>query len=157
METTAVLRMQGISKRYPGVRALRDAALELRAGEVHILLGENGAGKSTLMKVLSGAVRRDAGEILVDGQPVDIPDPAAARRLGISTIYQELSLVPIFPSPRTSFPGRLPLAAPGLSTGRRCGREPRRRCSRLAFRSIPMRGWARCVSPSSRWSRSPAP
>src|SRR5690242_13942544 len=94
MHAPALLQMQGICKRYPGVHALRDAALELRTGEVHVLLGENGAGKSTLMKVLSGAVRPDAGKILLDGQAIEIANPAAARRLGISTIYQELSLVP---------------------------------------------------------------
>src|SRR5258706_14111421 len=62
-DTPVVLQMRGICKQYPGVQALNDAALELRAGEVHVLLGENGAGKSTLMKILSGAVRRDAGQV----------------------------------------------------------------------------------------------
>ena len=61
--------MRGISKRYPGARALDNASLEVRAGEVHVILGENGAGKSTLMKILSGAVRADSGEILLDGLP----------------------------------------------------------------------------------------
>jgi ribose transport system ATP-binding protein len=106
--------MRGICKRYPGVQALRDAALALRGGEVHVLLGENGAGKSTLMKVLSGAVRRDAGEILLDGQAIDIPDPAAARRLGISTIYQELSLVPHLTVAENIFLGKAPTRWPGI-------------------------------------------
>jgi ribose transport system ATP-binding protein len=105
--------MRGICKRYPGVQALRDAALDVRAGEVHVVLGENGAGKSTLMKVLSGAVRPDSGEILLDGRSVEIPDPPAARQLGISTIYQELSLVPhlsvaeniFLGKPRSRWPG----------------------------------------------------
>ncbi len=106
--------MRRICKSYPGVQALRDATLELRAGEVHVLLGENGAGKSTLMKVLSGAVSRDAGEILLDGQAVDIPDPAAARQLGISTIYQELSLVPHLTVAENIFLGKAPTHWPGI-------------------------------------------
>ena len=81
-----VLQMRGISKRYPGARALDNASLDVRAGEVLVLLGENGAGKSTLMKVLSGAVRADEGEILLDGSPVDLGSPLRARRLGIGTI-----------------------------------------------------------------------
>ena len=74
-----LLQMRGICKQYPGIQALNHASLDVRAGEVHVLLGENGAGKSTLMKILSGAVRRDAGEILLDGQPVDIARPDCAR------------------------------------------------------------------------------
>ena len=64
-DQTPLLQMRGICKQYPGIQALNDAALEVRAGEVHVLLGENGAGKSTLMKILSGAVRRDAGDVAV--------------------------------------------------------------------------------------------
>ena len=71
-DTTPLLQMRGICKQYPGIQALTDAALEVRAGEVHALLGENGAGKSTLMKILSGAVRRDAGEVLLNGSPADL-------------------------------------------------------------------------------------
>src|SRR5437762_10289955 len=90
----AVLEMRAISKAFPGVVALDGVDFHLRAGEVHVLLGENGAGKSTLMKILSGAYRRDAGEITVDGRPVSIGSPRDAQALGIATIYQELSLVP---------------------------------------------------------------
>jgi ribose transport system ATP-binding protein len=103
-----VLQMRGICKRYPGVQALTNAALEVRAGEVHALLGENGAGKSTLMKILSGAERRDAGEILFDGRPADLGDPVSARRLGISAIYQELSLVPHLTAAENIFLGKAP-------------------------------------------------
>ena len=103
-----VLQMRGISKRYPGARALDNASLEVRAGEVHVILGENGAGKSTLMKILSGAVRADAGEILLDGHPVDLSSPLRARRLGISTIYQELSLVPHLSVAENIFLGKTP-------------------------------------------------
>jgi ribose transport system ATP-binding protein len=106
--------MQDIWKRYPGVQALARAALAVRAGEVHVLLGENGAGKSTLMKILSGAVRPDAGAILLDGQVIDIPHPAAARALGISTIYQELSLVPHLSVAENIFLGKAPTRWPGI-------------------------------------------
>jgi galactofuranose transport system ATP-binding protein len=86
--------MSGIVKRFPGVRALEDVDFTLRAGEVHALLGENGAGKSTLIKVLTGALGRDDGEIRIDDKPVEIDSPADAQALGISTVYQELNLVP---------------------------------------------------------------
>ncbi|KAB2343300.1 sugar ABC transporter ATP-binding protein [Actinomadura rudentiformis] len=88
-----LLRMRGIVKQFPGVRALDGVDLEVRAGEVHCLLGQNGAGKSTLIKVLAGAHRPDQGEIELDGEPQRFADPTAAMRAGIATIYQELDLV----------------------------------------------------------------
>ncbi|WP_241238219.1 sugar ABC transporter ATP-binding protein [Nocardioides pantholopis] len=90
----ALLRMSGIVKEFPGVRALGGVDLEVRAGEVHCLLGQNGAGKSTLIKVLAAAYRPDEGTISWDGAPVDLGSPLDAIRAGISTIYQELDLVP---------------------------------------------------------------
>ena len=89
-----VLEMRGIRKTFPGVVALDAVDFDLRAGEVHVLLGENGAGKSTLMKILSGAYTKDAGDVFIDGAPVSIGSPRDAQSLGIATIYQELSLVP---------------------------------------------------------------
>nr|WP_055509200.1 sugar ABC transporter ATP-binding protein [Nonomuraea pusilla] len=91
---TEILRAEGLRKGFPGVQALDGVDLTLRAGEVHVLLGENGAGKSTLIKILSGAYRPDAGRVLVDGQPVEIRGAGDAQRLGIATIYQEFNLVP---------------------------------------------------------------
>lgn len=88
------LEMKGISKSFPGVRALDDVDFALRAGEVHVLMGENGAGKSTLMKILSGTYPPDGGEIWLRGTRVQIRHPSQAIALGISTIYQELLLVP---------------------------------------------------------------
>ena len=70
-----LVRLTGIDKSFPGVHALRNATFDLRAGEVHALMGENGAGKSTLMKILTGVYQPDAGEIAVDGKPVSVPSP----------------------------------------------------------------------------------
>ncbi len=93
-ENTDLLRLVGICKSFPGVRALDNVHLEVRRGEVHALLGENGAGKSTLMKILSGAYARDKGDILWEGQKVEIREPKDAEKLGIGIIYQEFNLVP---------------------------------------------------------------
>jgi ribose transport system ATP-binding protein len=84
--------MEGISKAFPGVQALDRVDLDVQAGEVLALLGENGAGKSTLMKILSGAIRKDAGRILLGGREVEIDGPPHSQRLGIATIYQEFTL-----------------------------------------------------------------
>ena len=89
------LQMQGISKTFPGVRALSGVWLDAWSGEVLALMGENGAGKSTLMKVLSGAHRADPGGVIrVFGEQVEIDGPQAARHAGIAIIYQELALAP---------------------------------------------------------------
>ncbi|MCX4680189.1 sugar ABC transporter ATP-binding protein [Streptomyces sp. NBC_01433] len=88
-----LLTMSGITKSFPGVRALDGVDLEVLAGEVHCLLGQNGAGKSTLIKVLAGAHQPDGGEITWRGEPASLKSPITAMRLGIATIYQELDLV----------------------------------------------------------------
>jgi ribose transport system ATP-binding protein len=114
-----VLALRGIRKEFPGVVALDGVDLELLAGEVHVLLGENGAGKSTLMKIISGAVARDAGEIRVDGQPVPITGPRMARALGVGIIYQEFTLVPDLSAAENIFLGREPRICPGVIDQRR--------------------------------------
>ncbi|TWT81955.1 Galactose/methyl galactoside import ATP-binding protein MglA [Planctomycetes bacterium CA13] len=91
---TALLVMQGISKTFPGVRALSDVDFEVRSGEVHALMGENGAGKSTLIKVLTGVHRRDSGSMTLDQHDISPQAPIEAERLGISTVYQEVNLIP---------------------------------------------------------------
>jgi ribose transport system ATP-binding protein len=87
-----ILRMERISKAFPGVQALQDVDFEICPGEVVALVGENGAGKSTLMKILSGAYRKDSGRILLAGREVEIQNPHHAQQLGISIIYQEFNL-----------------------------------------------------------------
>ncbi len=89
-----VLQMEDLSKAYPGVQALDGVGFEVRAGEIHALLGQNGAGKSTLIKLLSGADQPDAGTIRVDGHEAVFRAPREAQKSGIFTIYQELSLIP---------------------------------------------------------------
>jgi ribose transport system ATP-binding protein len=89
-----ILEVRGISKSFPGVRALKKVDLRIWSGEVHALMGENGAGKSTLMKILSGAYRPDSGEILLNGEPVQFRTPYDARSAGVAIIYQELTVAP---------------------------------------------------------------
>jgi ribose transport system ATP-binding protein len=100
--------MRHIRKTFPGVVALDDVDFDLRRGEVHILLGENGAGKSTLMKILSGAYHKSAGQIVFDGQEIEIRNPKHAQTLGISTIYQEFNLIPHLSAGENIFLGREP-------------------------------------------------
>lgn len=105
-----ILRLEGISKSFPGVHALDDVQFELRRGEVHALVGENGAGKSTLMKIIAGVYTKDAGRIIYQGKPVEIPNPRAAQHLGISMIFQELNLMPHLTVAQNIFIGREPRA-----------------------------------------------
>ncbi len=101
-----LLEMRDIVKRYPGVLALDNVSIDLRPGEVHCLVGENGAGKSTLMKILSGAVSKDSGEICVKGEKAEYTSPSESRALGISIIYQDFKLVPELSAAANIFLGR---------------------------------------------------
>lgn len=96
MQESAVLELRGISKSFPGVRALQDVDFTLRTGEIHALMGENGAGKSTLIKVLTGVYPKDSGKIYIKGnaEAVTIKSPQDAQNAGISTVYQEITLCP---------------------------------------------------------------
>ena len=93
MSSTEVLKARGISKQFPGVKALNNVSFDLQKGEVHGLMGENGAGKSTFIKILTGAYIKDEGEILIDGQPVNFSTPADSQEAGVAVIYQEFSQV----------------------------------------------------------------
>jgi simple sugar transport system ATP-binding protein len=110
-EPTPVLEARGIEKTYGRVQALRGANFVARAGEVTALIGDNGAGKSTLTKILSGVIAPDAGELLFEGRPVQVASPAAAQRLGIETVYQDLSLAPDLDGAANVFLGREVLRA----------------------------------------------
>jgi ribose transport system ATP-binding protein len=122
-----LLELRGISKSFPGVRALQDVSFSIWPGEVHMLLGENGAGKSTLMKVLCGAHQADAGAFFHRGQPVQITVPSDARKLGIAVIFQEFSLVPYLDIAQNIFLGRAPRGRiPGTLDRKRMLAEARR-------------------------------
>lgn len=110
----AALSIHGISKSFPGVRALDGVTFDVRAGEVHALVGENGAGKSTLLKILSGALDPDEGEVRLGGQLLPPSSPAARRRAGIAMVYQELPLVPAMTVAENVFLGNEPTRAGGL-------------------------------------------
>ena len=109
-----LLEMRGITKRYPGVVANDGISLDVRAGEIHALLGENGAGKSTLMNILYGMAVPDEGEILLDGKPVEIDGPNDAIRRGISMVHQHFMLVPVLTVAENILLGDEPMANPIL-------------------------------------------
>ncbi|HYO07967.1 MAG TPA: sugar ABC transporter ATP-binding protein [Tepidisphaeraceae bacterium] len=106
--TPPLLSARGITKAFPGVRALDGVDFDLRAGEIHALMGENGAGKSTLIKVLTGVYRRDAGQVTLDGSNINPRSPQHAQQLGISTVYQEVNLVPALSVAENIYLGRQP-------------------------------------------------
>jgi monosaccharide-transporting ATPase len=118
-----MLEVIDVSKTFPGVRALDQVTFALQPGEVHALVGENGAGKSTLIKVLTGVYRPDSGELRYAGEPVRFASPMDAQRAGISTIYQEVNLVPLMSVAHNLFLGREPRTAFGLLDERRMRRE----------------------------------
>src|SRR5215472_18140452 len=138
---TPKVQLEDIAKDYPGVRALAGVSLDLRAGEVHALVGENGAGKSTLIRILSGDTRPSRGGILVQGQKVQFQSPKDARCCGIASIFQE------------------PMVVPGLSVAENIvlGSEPtvgwgrqvysRRRAERIAEEAVQRLGLAVAIDP----------
>jgi rhamnose transport system ATP-binding protein len=112
-QAAPLLEVRDIEKTFPGVRALSGVSFDVRAGEVHALLGENGAGKSTLIKIVSGVYQPDLGSILIDGTKVRFSTPDDARRAGVATIYQELLLFPELSVAENIFLGHAPLAGAG--------------------------------------------
>ena len=109
-----ILKMEGISKKFPGVKALDKVHFELRKGEVHALAGENGAGKSTFMKILTGIYRADEGKIIYKGKEFIPSGPRNAQEEGISIIHQELNLMPDLSISENIFIGREPRRKSGL-------------------------------------------
>ncbi|MHC4645687.1 MAG: sugar ABC transporter ATP-binding protein [Planctomycetota bacterium] len=106
MERSRILSLRNITKTYPGVRALDDVSMDVQKGEVHAVVGENGAGKSTLMKVLTGAVRPDSGEIELEGRVYRHLAPHQAFEMGIAAIYQEFNLIPFLTVAENIFFGK---------------------------------------------------
>lgn len=101
-----ILEVNNINKSFGGVKALDNMSLKVKRGEVLAIVGDNGAGKSTLIKIISGALLKDSGEIYYEGKKVEINNPTDARRLGIETVYQDLALIDIFDIPLNIFLGR---------------------------------------------------
>ncbi|MFQ6097544.1 MAG: sugar ABC transporter ATP-binding protein [Armatimonadota bacterium] len=132
-----VLSMLHITKQYPGVLAVDDVSFHLRRGEVHALVGENGAGKSTLMKILAGAVPRDAGEILIDGRAAEINSPQDAMAAGVSTIYQEFNLVPYLSVAENIYLGREPTVLAGFVDWRRMRHDAAKVLKRIGAEMSP--------------------
>jgi ribose transport system ATP-binding protein len=129
-----LFELRGISKEFPGVKALDDVSFEIRAGEVHMLVGENGAGKSTLMKILCGAYRADRGSFFNNGEPVTIHDAGAARKFGIAVIFQDFTLVPYLDIAQNIFLGReFASRLPGLIDRRRIYTEAKRVLEMIGF------------------------
>jgi inositol transport system ATP-binding protein len=132
-----ILKMSGISKRFPGVSALADVHLEVRTGEIHALLGENGAGKSTLLKILSGAQSADAGTIELLGEPVAFATPHDAQMAGVVTIYQEFTLAPDMSIAENVFIGREP-GSRFFVSWKKLAAETRAIADRIGLRRDPM-------------------
>lgn len=103
-----IVRIEGLSKRFPGVQALSNVDFSLKRGEIHGLMGENGAGKSTLIKVLTGIYNKDSGDIYLEDDPRELHSPEEAQKFGISTVYQEINLIPALSVAENIFIGREP-------------------------------------------------
>lgn len=132
--TVDELRIEGITKSYPGVQALKGIDLHVRRGSIHALAGQNGAGKSTLVRILSGAEAPDSGSIYLGGQKVNFRNPHEAQDAGIQTIYQELSLVPQLSVAENIFIGNLPLRAfPRIVDWSEMQRQAKQALARIGF------------------------
>jgi ABC-type sugar transport system ATPase subunit len=132
-----LFELTDIAKSFPGVRALDGVSFDLRAGEVHALLGENGAGKSTLVKIICGVHRPDSGTIRIGGEPVEIAGPTQAQALGISPVHQELHLEPYLSVAENIFLGRQPVGRFGLIDHRRMNRNAAALLKRLGVNLDP--------------------
>src|ERR1043166_2318541 len=123
---TPVLRLEGITKRFPGVTALSDVSIEIANGHCHALVGENGAGKSTLGKIIAGVYQPDAGHLILDDRPIQFRRPLASARAGISMVHQELAFCPNLSIAENLFLGDPP-ASRGVIRWREMARTARDR------------------------------
>jgi ribose transport system ATP-binding protein len=144
-----ILEVRGLTKEYPGVKALRGVDLDVRAAEVHCLLGPNGAGKSTLIKCVAGAVAPTGGEILFDGEPLPSGDPAGSLKRGVATIYQELDLVEDLTVAESIFLGHEPRRGPLLNRDQ-MWREAATLLARLGHEKISPRVKVGALRPAAR-------
>jgi len=133
-----LLEARGVSKAFGGVRALQDVSFDLRAGEVHALMGENGAGKSTLMNILAGLLQADGGEVIIGGRPVRLHSPHEAMRHGIAMIHQELMTVPEMTVAENLLLGREPRGALPGTIDRAAMEAEARRLLRLLDMELPV-------------------
>lgn len=141
MSTQSIIAVEGVTKRYPGVTALSEVSFDLRPGEIHGLVGENGAGKSTLIRVLSGDSSPDEGTLAVSGAAVTFASPSDARRRGIVTIFQELTIVPWLSVAENVVLGNAPTVGPGGQI------YSRRRANELARDLLKRLGAGRAIDP----------
>lgn len=149
----SLLKMSGINKTFPGVKALQSVEIEVFPGECVALMGENGAGKSTLMKILSGVYSPDDGSIEIAGKPATLTNPHQAQQLGVSIIYQEFNLFPNMTVEENVFVGREP-SSNGFVRWSSL-RSRRWNCSINSVSiSTPARQSAISAWPNSRWSKS---
>ena len=118
-----LLKLENVSKSFPGVQALDRVSLDVRPGEVHALIGENGAGKSTLMRILAGAEIPDSGRITFEGKDVNFRTPLDAQRAGVGIVYQELSVFPNISVAENIYANRQPVAAGAFVKGGRLREE----------------------------------
>ena len=160
---TPLMEARAIEKHFGSVTALRGVAFDVRAGEVHALLGDNGAGKSTLIQILNGVFRPDAGEIVWEGKPVQLRSPRDAMSLGISVVFQDLAIVDVMSIYRNLFLGRERQISrrigPSASSRRSelaKGQGRRWRTSASRFAPLTSRS-SRSLAASDSRSRSPAP
>lgn len=109
-----LVRMENICKVFPGVKALEDVSIKIHSGEIHALVGENGAGKSTLIKILMGVFQKTSGEIYIEGKKANIPDPIMSRKLGLSAVYQDVTIASHLTVAENFFLGRIPKTKLGL-------------------------------------------
>jgi ribose transport system ATP-binding protein len=132
-----VLEVRRVSKEFPGVRALQDVSLRLRAGRLLALLGENGAGKSTLMNILAGVFAPDSGQVLIDGDPVELANPRDANMRGIAAIFQELSLIPNLTVAENVYLAREPRTRLGLVDRGKMNRDTQALLARMELSVAP--------------------